>query len=367
MYSVTAIRKLLPVSSILTSHLVLKLSGYLSILQLVKEKTVIQNLYCMQKLTANAYLTREERKMLMQKDNWKAAIDIASNMLWIVAAFALVYFIPNVLTVIVALFILGGRQLGCSVLMHDASHHAVFSTPEVNDFMGRWFGGYPVFQDMLKYRPYHYKHHTNTGTEEDPDLMLTRGYPTSKKSMVRKIIRDLTGLTGLKIHAGLLLMHLDYLQYNTGGELVRISQKERTWLEFFRTAWRNLGGMVLVQLILFGICWAVGAPYLYLLWPVAMLTTFQFSLRIRFMAEHSMVEDTEDPIRNTRTTYANWLERILFAPYNVNYHLEHHMLMAVPSYNLPKMHQLLKERGFYEKGLLEEKGYWRIITMAASK
>lgn len=319
----------------------------------------------MEKLSASVYLTREERKMLMQKNDWRAAMDIASNYVWIVGAFGLVYFFPNVWTIIVALFILGGRQLGCSVLMHDAAHHAVFTKPEINDFVGRWLGAYPVFQDMLKYRPYHYQHHTNTGTEEDPDLMLSRGYPTSKKSMVRKIIRDLTGMTGLKIHAGLLLMHLGYLQYNTNGKLERISQKDRTWGAFFHTVWNNLGGMILVQLVLFGICWVIGMPYLYLLWPLALLTTFQFSLRIRFMAEHSMVENTADPIRNTRTTYANWLEQLLFAPFHVNYHLEHHMLMAVPSYNLPKMHQLLKERGFYEKGLLE-KGYWRILTMATA-
>ncbi len=308
----------------------------------------------MEKLSASAYLTREERKMLMQKNDWRAAMAIISNYAWIVGVFGLVYLFPNVLTVIVALFVLGGRQLGCSVLMHDAAHHAVFSKPEVNDFVGRWLGAYPVFQDMLKYRPYHYKHHTNTGTEEDPDLMLSRGYPTSKKSMARKVIRDLTGITGLKIHAGLLLMHLNYLQYNTNGKLERISQKDRTWGAFFHAVWSNFGGMILVQLVLFSICWAIGMPYLYLLWPISILTTFQFSLRIRFMAEHSMVEDTEDPIRNTRTTYANWLEKLLFAPFHVNYHLEHHMLMAVPSYNLPKMHRLLKERGFYEKGLLEK-------------
>lgn len=301
--------------------------------------------------------------MLMQKNDFRAAIEVAVNWLWIVAVFALVYFFPSILTIIIALFVLGGKQLGCAILMHDASHHAVFSSPKVNDLVGKWLGAYPVFQDMLKYRPYHYKHHTVTGMKDDPDLLLTRGYPTSRASMFRKFARDLSGMTGIKTHIGLLMIHLEYLQYDKGGKLHRVSQKNRTWLEFLQTALRNTGGAMVSNLILFGICWAVGAPYLYLLWIGAMLTTFQFSLRVRSMAEHSMVEDSEDPIRNTRTTYANWLERILFAPYHVNYHLEHHMLMAVPSYNLPKMHQLLKERGFYEKGLLE-KGYWRILTMA---
>ena len=80
------------------------------------------------------------------------------------------------------------------------------------------------------------------------------------------------------------------------------------------------------------------------------------------MAEHSML-DMNDDFRNTRTTYANWLERILFAPHHVNYHVEHHLMMGVPPYHLPKMHQLLKARGFYDKGVLEE-GYGKILRLA---
>ena len=76
-----------------------------------------------------------------------------------------------------------------------------------------------------------------------------------------------------------------------------------------------------------------------------------------------MVDDMENLYRNTRTTKANWLERMLFAPHHVNYHAEHHLMMAAPSYNLPKLHQLLKERGFYEKGVLET-GYWNIVKQA---
>lgn len=77
-----------------------------------------------------------------------------------------------------------------------------------------------------------------------------------------------------------------------------------------------------------------------------------------------MVDDREDPNVNTRTTYANWIERMLFAPHNVNYHLEHHMLMGVPCYNLPKTHRLIKERGFYMNGTLAS-NYLEILGQAA--
>jgi fatty acid desaturase len=81
------------------------------------------------------------------------------------------------------------------------------------------------------------------------------------------------------------------------------------------------------------------------------------------MAEHSMVEDRANPQKNTRTTYANFFERILFAPHHVNYHAEHHLCMGAPSYNLPKMHRLLLERGYFNEGALEP-NYWSVVKRA---
>ena len=108
-------------------------------------------------------------------------------------------------------------------------------------------------------------------------------------------------------------------------------------------------GPIASNLIMLGFCWYFVSPWLYLLWPVAMLTTYMFILRVRSMAEHSMVKDRLDPLQNSRTIKANWLEKFLFAPLNVNYHLEHHLLFTVPSYNFKKMHHILKERELYKE------------------
>ena len=319
----------------------------------------------MQKLSPNPYLSKEEQQVLLKKNDLRAGVEILLHWTWIVGAFALVYFWPNVFSILVSLFILGGKQLACAILMHDASHFAVFSHKRLNNFVGRWLGGYPIFNSMDRYRPYHVRHHITTGLEDDPDLLLTRGYPTSKRSMYRKFFRDLTGQTGIKAFSGLILIHLGYLEFNLGGKVVKVSQKDRTWSEFLHTAWNNLHGPLIAHAILFALTSLLASPLLYLLWIGAYLTTFQFCLRIRSIAEHSVVEDSTNPLRNTRTTYANPLERVLFAPYHVNYHVEHHMMMGVPSYNLPKMHKLIKERGFYEVGLLEA-NYWKVLKMAGS-
>ena len=88
----------------------------------------------------------------------------------------------------------------------------------------------------------------------------------------------------------------------------------------------------------------------YLLWVIAYLVIYPLIARIRQVAEHGNVPDLYDldPRLNTRTTYANPLERLLFCPNHVNYHLEHHLLASVPCYRLPELHRKLKAKGFYD-------------------
>lgn len=317
----------------------------------------------MQQIPVHQFLTREERRDLLQKNDWRAAFEIIHTWFWIALAFALVHVWPNVLTVIISLFILGGKQLACAIIMHDTSHRSMFSNPRVNDWIGKWLGAYPIFNDMLRYRPYHIQHHLHTGLEEDPDLLLTKGYPAGQKSMIRKWIRDLSGRTGLRGQIGLFLMHIDYLQYNLGNKVER-HVKAGDWKHHLRSAARHLPGPLLANGVLFGVLWLLGAPWLYLLWFGALITTFQFSTRVRSIAEHAMSDKPTDPLHNTRTTYANWLERMLFAPHHVNYHMEHHLLMTVPSYNLPRMHRLLLQKGFYEEYSMFERGYLPILRKA---
>lgn len=316
-------------------------------------------------IPASHYFSLEEKKALLQKNDFLAWKGLVIHYSWIVVAFALPFFFPNVFTILISLIFLGGQQLACSVLMHDTGHHAVFSNKKLNDFVGEWLGAFPIFNNMLAYRKYHFKHHITNGLDEDPDILLTRGYPTSRRSMLRKFTRDLTGQTGVKALIGMIMMQLGYLEYNLGGKVVKVSQKGRTWRTFFKVFQKTLLGPIVANILLFSILSFMASPWLYLLWIGAYLTTFQLFIRIRSMAEHSVLEDLKDPYLNTRTTKANWLERMLVAPYHVNYHCEHHMLMAVPPYHLPKMHQILVERDFYKKAVMEE-SYLNVIKKATN-
>jgi len=78
------------------------------------------------------------------------------------------------------------------------------------------------------------------------------------------------------------------------------------------------------------------------------------------------VPDGNDPLRNTRTTRANLIERALVAPYFVNYHLEHHLLYYVPCYNLPKLHAVLM-RGPHAARMEVQPNYLSVLRLVTAK
>lgn len=307
-------------------------------------------------------LTPEERRTLLATNNWRGWLSIFLNWGLIGASMALVALYPNVFSVLLALGVIGTRQLGLAVLMHEAAHGTLMANRRLNDFAGNWLCAYPVWLDLRPYRQYHLQHHAKNWTEGDPDLDLATKFPVTPASMRRKVWRDLSGQVGWKRARAILRRDLKGAFSDS---------RESTSISFGKTAraggpsWRNLCGVALTNAVLLSLLVAVGHGELFLLWVIAWFTTNSLVTRIRSIAEHNMVPDPADELKNSRTTLANLWERLFIAPNRVNYHLEHHLLMTVPWYNLPRMHRLLKERGALE-GALVEKGYSGVLKRAAS-
>jgi fatty acid desaturase len=296
--------------------------------------------------------SRAEIDELLAFDDRRSWASVLVNWGLVFASMAMVARWPNPLTVLLALFVIGGRQLGMSILMHEASHRTLFRHRALNDWAGNWLAAYPVWADLAPYRPYHLRHHAKNWTKGDPDLDLASPFPISRASLRRKIWRDLSGQTGFKRFAATLRRDLGM----SAGKSKRQDQ----------SAADALRGVVLSNLVLLALLTAAGHPALYLLWVGAWFTTYSLALRIRAIAEHAMPKDPADPFYNARTTLASWWERLLFAPNYVNYHLEHHLLMTVPHYKLPVFHRMLRERGLLEDANVSS-GYAAVLEMASSK
>jgi fatty acid desaturase len=299
-----------------------------------------------------AALSREEIADLRTMSDMRAWRSIVLNWGIIAAAFIMVAAWPNPLTIVLGLFLIGGRQLGLAILMHDAAHHVLLKNRQWNDWVGNWLCAYPVWADVHPYRMYHLKHHAKNWTQEDPDLELATPFPITRISLWRKIWRDLSGQTGWK-------RFLATLNRDVGTSKGRVRRD-------FGAGLQALQGVLITNGVLLGILAMSGHAALYVLWVAAWFTTYSLVMRIRAIAEHAMIIDPTDEMKNTRTTLARWWERLFIAPHRVNFHLEHHLLMTVPHYNLPRLHKWLKERGVLEGACVTD-GYVNVLRLAASK
>jgi fatty acid desaturase len=274
-------------------------------------------------LTAGDVLTLEELRHLRRTSTVRGAWLVLHAWGVIAAAMALYAWWPTPLVLLAAVVVMGSRQLGLAVLMHEGGHWLLFPRSTVNTQVARWLCAFPIWTDLGRYRRRHHLHHRYTQQPDDPDLEAAASYPMSRRALGGAALRDLCGwtcITGVLTWPG--------------------------WREP-RMLWTRLRGPLATNALILGALCVMGHGELFvLLWLLPLATWYQLVTRLRSMAEHAVVRDDVDPLRNTRTTAAGPLARALLAPYWVNYHLEHHLLIFVPCWKLPEAHALLLAKGY---------------------
>ncbi|WP_111655767.1 fatty acid desaturase family protein [Isoalcanivorax indicus] len=313
--------------------------------------------------------SREEIRMLTERSDLRGFAAVGWTWLVIGLSFvalawasqqSLLIFLPVLL---LALCVIGGRQLSLAILMHDASHGTLFKSKGLNNVLADWLCARPIWNDLHKYRAHHVIHHTRTGQQDDPDLSLVAPFPTTRASLARKLLRDISGLTGIKFFIGRFLMDAGYIKWTVANEVVRLPDDGMTLPRRFMLLLRNATPTLIVNGLLLAALWAAGHAWLFLVWVVAYMTTFSVFVRIRSMAEHACTQRSTDMFLNTRTTRAGLLARATVAPLNVNYHIEHHVMASVPYFRLPLMHRLLRERG----AVPAPPGYLEVLRIVSSR
>ena len=283
-------------------------------------------------------ITREELRAFSEASDMRAFLETAWHLSLIVAAFALVIVWPNPLTAMLAVLLLAGRQQAAGVIGHDCAHRAFFRTPWLNEVVGQWIVGGAIHLPLAGYRDVHLKHHKHAGTDDDPDLWMVDKYPVEPASFRRKIIRDVTGQTGVR----------------------------DVFAKFRNPSWSAHGAWAAFHVALLVGLFAANALWAYPLWWVAEIFVYPLIFRLRQIAEHGVAakRDSLDPRDNTNTTLVSWWERLFIAPANVNYHLEHHLFAATPPYRLAEVHKMLADRGYYKDHDCISRGYADVIRRA---
>jgi fatty acid desaturase len=263
---------------------------------------------------------------------------------WAIIAGAIALYVlrPSPWTLGLAVVVIGTRQLGLVVLMHETAHWLLFPAMRANTLVGTWLCAAPLGEDLRAYRRRHHLHHRLTQRPDDPDLALSAALPLSRGRLARALLADLAGVTAARRVLGW-----------------------RPGLDGLAGAWRRARAPLIANAVLATGLAAVGGWSLYLLaWVLPWATWYQLVTRIRDIAEHGLVPGPEDPLRSARSIRAGRFARAFVAPYGVNHHLEHHLLVFVPCWKLGQVHEMLLAKGYGDR-IERSRGYLQVLDVAS--
>ena len=290
-------------------------------------------------------LPAEVVRRLARRSAWRASVAVLEDVAVIaLAVTAGVAFWPHPLVLVAAVLVIGSRQHALFIIAHDAAHYLLFERRWLNDLVGRACATVQGLS-MCSYRVIHRMHHNNLYGELDPDTALHGGYPRGRAYLIRKLAKDLAGLTAWKTYA-YFLFAAPALNTATNKALRPLDDTSERLRAEARADRRFVIGFHAVALLAFA--WSGHLVEYLVLWVLPLVTVVQAILRLRAIAEHGAPADVSSPLTAARTNRApRWLEWLLF-PHNVNFHIEHHLYASVPQHNLRELHAEMMKAGVLE-------------------
>ncbi|MFJ2815277.1 fatty acid desaturase family protein [Streptomyces sp. NPDC087294] len=274
-------------------------------------------------------ITTAELRELSRRRPARAALAIARQWTVILAAAAGAVYTDRWYGYLLAIVVIATRQHALAVLMHDGAHRLLCDDRRVNDWASDLLLAFPLFISTTLYRRHHLDHHRYLNTDRDPDHDPT-AIENTTRDWIRLYAADAVALNIVKTVGT--LDQFSLLPVVRGDRTVARAMGRARCALF-------LGGLTVLAalLIVTGWWWA----YL-LLWIVPMITALSMILRLRDMAEHVGC-DQDAGLGGTRSVLAGAVERALFSPCRINYHLAHHLYPSVPCYNLADLHRRLMD------------------------
>jgi fatty acid desaturase len=285
-------------------------------------------------------LTREQLRSLSELRPSVAIRDTLFHWTMILGAWTVVALWLNVYTVVGCFLVVGTNFYALYVILHDGMHRRLFTSVRRNDFwtdvliMGS-IGGITRLN-----RHNHMKHHHVTCFPDDPDRFK---YVHDGKEPFFHFTVFLSGLASMLPAARNVFLGL--------------TQSERAGPRY---AARDLTIILIWQSALIG-----GLSYFIAWWayPVLWLApAYVLGFRadmVRVFCEHSMMTSDASADESMRLiTYDSfWLEKLFFAPRNMNYHMVHHLWTSIPYYNLPKADGIIRQSAAVRSG--DKRLIWR--------
>lgn len=273
---------------------------------------------------------------------------------------------PNPFTFCLAFLTVTSRMGALLALGHEAQHSALLPGKKWNDLLGSWLCAYPMGSIFGTSRAVHMAHHKLLNTDEDPDRGFHR---EDNKNTPRQFILHFAKLIcGGQLWTSIIVNGF----LRPLGKAPAVNCPSAVVLT--RRGYPEILNLVPVQLVIWGTLWLVsGQWWLYFaLWLGPIFTFGTFLGFLRGFVDHAKLAVDDDGAAQHRlctVLHTSLLERWFLAPFDFNYHGEHHLFPSVPHYYLPELHELLQENAFYRSqyGLRESYSkfiadYWQQIS-----
>ena len=301
------------------------------------------------------FLSPEQLNKLTKIDNRQSTYSICQTLLILSMALLIGLFFWQPLVLVIVIVIIATQQHALIVLAHEATHYRLFEPRQLNEWIGRTCGTMAGIS-MCTYRIIHRLHHNYLYQENDPDIPLHGGYPRGRIYLIKKLLRDLCGLTAWKTYGyffGCLSQNGAMGARNLRSQDTSFSLLTAARIDRYIVAAAHLAGFFISIITGFVL------EYL-ILWILPLATVVPALLRLRALCEHGAVNNLESPVTAARTNISpKWFRFFLF-PHHVNYHMEHHVYPSIPHYNLPACHDQMTKLGLPESA--EVRSIWKTLS-----
>lgn len=291
------------------------------------------------RLTASAKPTPELRAELRRIASFRNVGSVVALWAAIAGLWAGAVWVDHPLGYLVLFVLMGPMFARLAILGHEAAHRLLFRNRRANDLVGRWLLSHPAFIPFDIYRRSHFAHHREEFGPREPDIPLYAGYPIPAASWRRKLLRDALGNSGWKN-----LKPLFKATTTSAGRKVALP-------------------ILATQAVVWIATWAAtGRWWLYpLCWLGPWLTVWRVLNRLRAVAEHGGMQQSDDRRLTTHHIRQSLGARFWIVPYRTGWHLAHHADMGVPWRNLPRYHQELVDAGWITPTLVypSYRAFWR--------
>ena len=244
-------------------------------------------------------------------------------------------------------------------IWHECGHRTAFKTRKLNVFF-YYIGSFMNNFEPIRWRWSHSLHHSYTASFVDPHDYEVDGSIFAQFSLFNFLLIFVPGIGLLSIHKSSslhreILLHALGVKTSVMRECIPEGQQGKCIFvsRIFVSIW--------VLIILSSLFFMTFLPIFLFLIP----KFFGNLHAVWGITQHiGLQENIKDHRYTTRSIRLNPIFSFLY--WKMEYHIEHHMFPMVPSYNLPKLHEVIKDQlPAPKKGLLD--AYKEIIPAVIKK